>query len=285
MVASRNKLIGNILVELGKLVKLENLEIAHDNLTGHLPTSLGNVSTLQDINLEGNYLEGGLQVTLGFLKSLPVSLGYSLPNLRGIHIGGNYFSGTLPVSLSNASKLQTFDISYNHFSGSVSTSFGNAHNLTCLNMESNDLGGENHITGTIPLGIVNLVNLIGIGLAENRLTGTIPDSLGMLKKLQTLYLGGKRDLNCGCGHVFGRVAFIVVADKTDAIAVTAGIAVRYCRNWPLPVKLRLRFTAIGVTPLHTAIFSSRSFEWRHYRYIAAAIPLSDRYLHPWVEIL
>ncbi|KAG4145328.1 hypothetical protein ERO13_D05G090232v2, partial [Gossypium hirsutum] len=209
--ASRNKLIGNILVELGKLVKLENLEIAHDNLTGHLPTSLGNVSTLQDINLEGNYLEGGLQVTLGFLKSLPVSLGYSLPNLRGIHIGGNYFSGTLPVSLSNASKLQTFDISYNHFSGSVSISFGNAHNLTCLNMESNDLGanwnllpnsianlsislqqlsvGENHITGTIPLGIVNLVNLIGIGLAENRLTGTIPDSLGMLKKLQTLYLG------------------------------------------------------------------------------------------------
>ncbi|XP_040948066.1 probable LRR receptor-like serine/threonine-protein kinase At3g47570 [Gossypium hirsutum] len=168
--ASRNKLIGNILVELGKLVKLENLEIAHDNLTGHLPTSLGNVSTLQDINLEGNYLEGGLQVTLGFLKSLPVSLGYSLPNLRGIHIGG-----------------------------------------------------ENHITGTIPLGIVNLVNLIGIGLAENRLTGTIPDSLGMLKKLQTLYLGGKRDLNCGCGHVFGCVAFIVVVDKTDAIAVTADI--------------------------------------------------------------
>ncbi|MBA0594547.1 hypothetical protein Gorai_011450 [Gossypium raimondii] len=36
-----------------------------------------------------------------------------------------------------------------------------------------------------------------------------------------------------------------------------------------------------MTPLHTAIFSSRSFEWRHYRYIAAAIPLPDRYLHPW----
>ncbi|PPS04811.1 hypothetical protein GOBAR_AA15859 [Gossypium barbadense] len=31
-----------------------------------------------------------------------------------------------------------------------------------------------------------------------------------------------RDLNCGRGHVFGRVAFIAVADITDAIAVTAG---------------------------------------------------------------
>ncbi|MBA0866776.1 hypothetical protein Goshw_024328, partial [Gossypium schwendimanii] len=231
--ASRNKLIGNILVELGKLVKLENLEIAHNNLTGHLPTFLGNVSTLQDINLEGNYLEGGLQVTLGFLKS-----------------------GTLPVSLSNASKLQTFDISYNHFSGSVSISFGNAHNLTSLNMESNDLGGrttdldfittmtnysklENHITGTIPLGIANLVNLIGIGLAENRLTGTIPDSLGMLKKLQTLYLGGKRDLNCGCGHVFDPVAFIVVADITDAIAVTAGTIPASVGNLSLLTRMTL----------------------------------------------
>lgn len=34
-----------------------------------------------------------------------------------------------------------------------------------------------------------------------------------------------RDLNCGRGHVFGRVAFIAVADITDAIAVTVGIAV------------------------------------------------------------
>ena len=36
---------------------------------------------------------------------------------------------------------------------------------------------------------------------------------------------GTRDLNCGRGRVFGRVAFVAVADITDAIAVTAGIAV------------------------------------------------------------
>ncbi|KAB2080838.1 hypothetical protein ES319_A05G093300v1 [Gossypium barbadense] len=225
--ASSNKLIGNIPVELGKLVKLENLEIAHNNLTGHLPTSLGNVSTLQDINLEGNYLEGGLQVTLGFLKrlavlkldtnnfsgffppsifnlsslrllslvdnqlsgSLPFSLGYSLPNLSGIYIGGNYFSGTLPVSLSNASKLQGFDISYNHFSGSVSISFGNAHNLTWLNMESNDLGG-----GTTDLDFIttmtNCSKLEVISLAANKFSGLLPNSIANLSiSLQQLSLG------------------------------------------------------------------------------------------------
>ncbi|KAA3489668.1 putative LRR receptor-like serine/threonine-protein kinase [Gossypium australe] len=225
--ASLNKLIGNIPVELGKLVKLENLEIAHNNLTGHLPPSLGNVSTLQDINLEGNYLEGGLQVTLGFLKrlavlkldtnnfsgffpppifnlsslrllslvdnqlsgSLPVSLGYSLPNLRGIYIAGNYFSGTLPVSLSNASKLQEFDISCNHFSSSVSISFGNAHNLTWLNMESNDLGG-----GTTDLDFIttmtNCSKLEVISLAANKFSGLLPNSIANLSiSLQQLSIG------------------------------------------------------------------------------------------------
>ncbi|XVF03114.1 hypothetical protein REPUB_Repub04eG0232900 [Reevesia pubescens] len=34
-----------------------------------------------------------------------------------------------------------------------------------------------------------------------------------------------RDLKCGCGRVFGRVAFIAVSDVTDTIAVTAVIAV------------------------------------------------------------
>ncbi|MFQ6638758.1 hypothetical protein Gotur_016777 [Gossypium turneri] len=91
---SWNKLIGNILVELGKLVKLENLEIAHNNLTGHLPTSLGNVSTLQDINLEGNYLEEGLQVTLGFLKRLAV-----------LTLDTNNFSSFFAPSIFNLSSL------------------------------------------------------------------------------------------------------------------------------------------------------------------------------------
>ncbi|PPS15562.1 hypothetical protein GOBAR_AA05019 [Gossypium barbadense] len=41
----------------------------------------------------------------------------------------------------------------------------------------------------------------------------------------------------------------------------------------VPVKLRPRSIAIGVTLLHIAIFSSSGFGWHHYLYIAAAIPL------------
>ncbi|MBA0567245.1 hypothetical protein Golob_011996, partial [Gossypium lobatum] len=41
----------------------------------------------------------------------------------------------------------------------------------------------------------------------------------------TLWARAKtRDLNCGCSRVFGRIAFIGVADITDAITVSASIA-------------------------------------------------------------
>ncbi|PPR98449.1 hypothetical protein GOBAR_AA22224 [Gossypium barbadense] len=58
------------------------------------------------------------------------------------------------------------------------------------------------------------------------------------------------DLNCGHGRVFGRIAFIAVADITDAIAVIA------------------------------AGFGSSGFGRCRYRYITAAISVTDRYLNP-----
>ncbi|PPR80746.1 hypothetical protein GOBAR_AA39968 [Gossypium barbadense] len=68
------------------------------------------------------------------------------------------------------------------------------------------------------------------------------------------------DLNCG--RVFGRIAFIAVADITDAIAVIAGIAV-------------VNFSIAGI-----AGFGSSDFGRCHYRYITAAISVTDRYLNP-----
>ena len=64
-----------------------------------------------------------------------------------------------------------------------------------------------------------------------------------------------------------------------------GITIRYCRNCPLPVKLRPRSTANDLTPLHIAIFSSSNFGRCRYRYIEAAISVSDCYLNPWPQVI
>ncbi|PPR84303.1 hypothetical protein GOBAR_AA36409 [Gossypium barbadense] len=64
-----------------------------------------------------------------------------------------------------------------------------------------------------------------------------------------------RDLNCGRGRVFGRIAFIAVADITDAIAVIA------------------------------AGFGSSGLGRCRYRYITTAISVTDRYLNPCLNLL
>ena len=53
--------------------------------------------------------------------------------------------------------------------------------------------GDNQIYGSIPPGIVNLVNLEIISMEKNQLiSGTIPDDIGKLKKLQALNLHENR---------------------------------------------------------------------------------------------
>ncbi|MBA0841010.1 hypothetical protein Goarm_003538, partial [Gossypium armourianum] len=52
------------------------------------------------------------------------------------------------------------------------------------------------------------------------------DSLMLIRGIEISKVADQiRDLNCGRGRVFGRIAFIAIADITDAIAVIAGIAV------------------------------------------------------------
>ncbi|KAL5568582.1 hypothetical protein UlMin_025157, partial [Ulmus minor] len=52
--------------------------------------------------------------------------------------------------------------------------------------------GENHIHGSIPSSLENLINLYTLSMNENLLTGDIPESLGKLGKMQLLDLGGNK---------------------------------------------------------------------------------------------
>ncbi|XVE79423.1 hypothetical protein DITRI_Ditri14bG0057400 [Diplodiscus trichospermus] len=141
--AGRNNLVGNIPDELGNLLKLEILHIAHNDLTGQLPTFLGNISTLQVIMLGSNNLHGKLLDTFGHLKRLvyvaldinnfstliPHSV-FNLYSLEGLGLGGNQLSGSLPGTLgSNLPNLWNFVIAVNNPSESLVESLSNASKL------------------------------------------------------------------------------------------------------------------------------------------------------------
>lgn len=70
-----------------------------------------------------------------------------------------------------------------HFGGVIPNS------ITNLSTRLNYLYlGENEITGTVPVGLENLINLIGLAMEDNSFTGIFPYQLGKLQKLQLLSL-------------------------------------------------------------------------------------------------
>ncbi|GMI72977.1 EF-TU receptor [Hibiscus trionum] len=181
LVLGNNQLSGILPVCLGSnLPSLRGIFVGANNLSGTLPESLSNVSNLEMLEVSDNYFSG--KVSVNFLKARDLNW----MNMKNNNLGsGSTGDLDFVTTLTNCSGLQVVSIAFNQFSGLLPNS------ITNLSVGMNHLYfGNNQITGTIPLGITNLVNLLGIGFEYNQLTGTIPDSIGKLKTLQWLSLGG-----------------------------------------------------------------------------------------------
>ncbi|GLT39970.1 hypothetical protein SLA2020_141340 [Shorea laevis] len=188
---------------LGQLRSLSFLVLGDNNLFGKIPSSIYNLSMLSVFDIAGNKLEGNLQWDIGL----------TLPHLTQFQIWKNHFSDQIPMTLSNASKLETVDMSQNNFSGEVTVSFGNLQHLQELSLFENHLvSGEademnfltslvncsklelfdiaiNQLQGRLPKSIANLSNhLRFLHFGENNLFGDIPPALGNLVSLTVLFL-------------------------------------------------------------------------------------------------
>ncbi|XP_021656469.2 LRR receptor-like serine/threonine-protein kinase EFR [Hevea brasiliensis] len=223
---SNNSLVGEIPVELGSLLKLQEIYLEVNNLIGTLPPSFENPSPLEKLYAYQNLLNGNLPETLGQLMSLKV-----------LTIFENGFSGTIPPSIFNLSSIETVDFLFgNDLTGRVPSlnklhglsvfgigdnnlGSGKAYDLRFLStltnttylqtlvISYNNLGGElpehiakfskelhrfatqhNQISGNIPVGIQVLVNLEAFYADRNKLSGTIPSGIGQLQNLKLLRL-------------------------------------------------------------------------------------------------
>ncbi|PWA77289.1 Concanavalin A-like lectin/glucanase, subgroup [Artemisia annua] len=98
-------LSGQLAPELGKLTKLQYLELYGNNITGSLPNELGNLTDLLSLDLYQNHLAGGIPETYGKLQKL-----------RFLDLSNNKLRGPVPVNGS--------------FSNFTNLSFTNNPNLT-----------------------------------------------------------------------------------------------------------------------------------------------------------
>ncbi|KAJ8643906.1 hypothetical protein MRB53_005654 [Persea americana] len=201
---SLNKLAGVVPYSLYNISSIDNFILGSNQLHGSLPWNMG--VTLPNLELfwgGGNQFTGQIPVTLSnasklvqfdvghnnFVGQVPISLGDNLQNLSWLSLAKNQLGTSAAndlrflTSLSNSSRLEELYLHDNSFGGTFPSSMVNlTTNLRILFM------GRNQLTGSIPSGIENLVNLIGLGMEDNFLTGIIPSSIGRLSKLQGLYL-------------------------------------------------------------------------------------------------
>ena len=85
---NRNRLLGRVPSELGRLSNLRSLSLQHNLLVGEIPSTIGNLPDLQGLYLGGNLMTGELPTALG-----------DLTNLANLDVSGNQLAGELPTAL------------------------------------------------------------------------------------------------------------------------------------------------------------------------------------------
>lgn len=110
---------------LCRLRNLRFLGLGANKLIGKVPTSIYNLSMLSVFSLLDNELHG----------NVPRDVGLTLPRLTCFQIWGNNFNGRIPVTLSNASRLEKIEMTINNFSGKLAVPFGHLQKLQQLRLE------------------------------------------------------------------------------------------------------------------------------------------------------
>ncbi|XVE66134.1 hypothetical protein DITRI_Ditri08aG0056000 [Diplodiscus trichospermus] len=104
------KLSGSLVPELGKLERLQYLELYMNNLVGSIPEEVGGLKSLVSLDLYHNNLTG----------AIPDSLS-KLSNLKFLRLNTNRLTGRIPRQLTKLRNLKILDVSNNDLCGTIPT--------------------------------------------------------------------------------------------------------------------------------------------------------------------
>ncbi|KAF6142429.1 hypothetical protein GIB67_009236 [Kingdonia uniflora] len=238
---SYNDFQGTILNDVGNLTSLNYLAMVYTKLEGKLPsTFLGNLTSLNYLDMSYNELESGLPSTLGNLKyldmsnnklegGLPSSLG-NLTSLNYLDMSNNKLEGGLPSTLGNLTSLNHLDMSYNNLEGGLST-LGNLCTLEFVDLSHNDFTGEmSRFFGNSSQCIAH--SLTYLDLESNQLSGPIPESLGLISRLERFHVSNNFLKGVLAEVHFANLRSLVSLDMSSNFLV-----INVSSNWVPPFQL------------------------------------------------
>jgi len=171
---SRNDLSGEVDVLLSPAI--EHLDLSQNNLTSLINFKFrGSQNTLETLYLSQNNIR---QNVSRILENIPRTL-------KELVLVENHVQGSLPNPLPVLAHLERFIMRSNDMEGQIpdmSQSFQQLQELD-LSHQKQDNGG---LSGSIPAGWTNLLDLALLDISANNLKGVIPLDLGNLPKLRKL---------------------------------------------------------------------------------------------------
>ncbi|CAK9173570.1 unnamed protein product [Ilex paraguariensis] len=122
---------GEIPLELGRLFRLEILDLNGNNFEGKIPSTLSRYSELTFLSVANNNL----------VEKIPDELS-SLSKLTNFQIHVNKFTGGIPSFIGNLTLLETMSAAYNHLVGSIPDAFGQLRNIMAIGLGGNNLSAR-----------------------------------------------------------------------------------------------------------------------------------------------
>ncbi|XP_020081498.1 probable leucine-rich repeat receptor-like protein kinase At1g35710 [Ananas comosus] len=162
---------------LRNFTSITYLDLRYNEFYGVISDELLHLSTLNVLFLGGNYFKGMNPKALRYLCNLR-----SL-DLSSFSIGGEIMEWVEMLPRCVRNNLQTLYLSDNNFRGNLSGWLEQMNSLTDIDL------GSNLLSGSIPIGVWKLPNLISLYLYNNSLDGVVSDiELSYLRKIQHLDL-------------------------------------------------------------------------------------------------
>ncbi|PPD91818.1 hypothetical protein GOBAR_DD11225 [Gossypium barbadense] len=148
-----NHFDGHIPHRICDLQYLQNLDLAHDNISGTIPKCFSNLTAMA--NRSNQMLKGQedeYSATLGLVTSMDLStnsLTGEIPNeigslieLRSLNLSTNLLAGNIPNEIGNMELMESLDLSVNRLNGEIPPSISNLNFLNHFNVSYNNLTGQ-----------------------------------------------------------------------------------------------------------------------------------------------